>query len=171
MALSIICGNPNSATKAFADLKADLDWEKAAQLIDQIKVDVLAQAVKDLKVSTDKFATQIPTLEDELKHLGSKVVAVKDLNVSTDKFATQIPTLEDEVKHLGNKVVDGLNEVRAWELCLGQTTRVNDDYKKQISQLTKKLESNSYGLFQNTPLSFHHLPTNPALAHRIRCRA
>jgi hypothetical protein len=45
--------------------------------------------------------------------------AVKDLKISTDK-----------VKHLENKVVDGLNEVRARELCLERTTRANDDYKK-----------------------------------------
>jgi outer membrane murein-binding lipoprotein Lpp len=35
---------------------------------------VLAQAVKDLKISADKFATQIPTLEDKVKHLENKVV-------------------------------------------------------------------------------------------------
>jgi hypothetical protein len=94
--------------------------------------------------------------------------AAKDLKGSTDKFATQISTIEDKVKHLGNKVVDGFNEVLARELCLGQTTRVNDGYQKQISQLTKKLESKSLCHFQNAPLSFHHLPTNPTLARRIR---
>jgi hypothetical protein len=57
--------------------------------------------------------------------------AVKDLKISVDKFADQIPTLEDKVKHQENKVVDGLNDVRAWELCLEHTTRANDDYKKQ----------------------------------------
>jgi hypothetical protein len=46
-----------------------------------------------------------------------------------------------------NKVVDGLNEVRAWELCMEHTTRANDDYQKQISQLTKKLESMSFDRF------------------------
>jgi outer membrane murein-binding lipoprotein Lpp len=66
--------------------------------------------------------------------------AVKDLKISTDKFATQIPTLEDKVKDLENKVVDGLNEVRAQDLCLEHTTRANNDYKKQNAQLTKKLE-------------------------------
>jgi outer membrane murein-binding lipoprotein Lpp len=66
--------------------------------------------------------------------------AVKDLKITTDKFASQISTLEDKVKHLENKVVDGLNEVRAWELCLELTTQANDDYKKHNAQLTKKLE-------------------------------
>jgi hypothetical protein len=71
--------------------------------------------------------------------------AVKDLKISTDKFTAQIPTLEDKVKHLKNKVVDGLNEVWARELCMECTTRANEDYKKQNAQLTKKLESNSFG--------------------------
>jgi hypothetical protein len=41
----------------------------------------------------------------------------------------------------GVTVVEGLNEVRAWELYLERSTRANDDYQKQIAQLTKKLES------------------------------
>jgi hypothetical protein len=99
--LDIIPGNPDSATKAFADLKSDLDGEMVARLAAQIEVDVLAWAVKHLKISAEKFATQIPTLEDK-------------------------------VKHLENKVVDGLNE----------------DYQKQISQLTMKLESESLAAFR-----------------------
>jgi hypothetical protein len=74
MALGIIPSNPDSAAKAFADLKADLDGEKAAWLTAQIKVDVLTRAVKDLKISADKFATQIPNLEHMVKHLENKVV-------------------------------------------------------------------------------------------------
>jgi hypothetical protein len=34
----------------------------------------LARAVKDLKISNDKFAAQIPTLKDQVKHLENKVV-------------------------------------------------------------------------------------------------
>jgi hypothetical protein len=140
MALDIIPGNPDLVDQAFADLKADLDGEKAARLAAQIEIDVLSRAVKDPKISTDKFATQIPTLEDK-------------------------------VKHLVNKVVDGLNEVQARELCLERTTWANGDYQKQISQLTKKLESKSFGHFQNAPIPFNLLPTDLASAHRIRCRA
>jgi hypothetical protein len=33
--------------------------------------------------------------------------------------------------HLENKVVNGLNEIRARELCLERTTQANDDYKEQ----------------------------------------
>jgi hypothetical protein len=71
--------------------------------------------------------------------------AVKDLKISANRFAAQIPTLEDKVKHLEDKMVDGLNEVRARELCLECTTRANDDYKKQNAQLTKGVESKSLG--------------------------
>jgi hypothetical protein len=114
MALGIVPSDPDLATKAFVDLKIELDKEKAARIAAQIKISMLTQLVKDLKISTDKFAARIPTL----KH---------------------------KVKHLENKVVDGLNEVRAWELCLERTTRANDDYKKQNAQLTKKLESKPFG--------------------------
>jgi hypothetical protein len=110
MAFGIISGAPNSETKAFADLKVHLNEEKAAQIMAQIEVDVLSQVVRDLKISADRFATQIPTLEGK-------------------------------VKHLENKVVDGLNKIRARELCLENTTWANDDYLKQVTQLTKMLES------------------------------
>jgi uncharacterized coiled-coil protein SlyX len=109
MALGIIPGALDSASKDFVDMKVDLDEEKVARLAAQVEIDVLSQAVKDL-------------------------------TTFTDKFATQIPILEDKVKHLENKVVDGLNEVRAWELCLECTT-ANDEFQMQISQLTEKLES------------------------------
>jgi chromosome segregation ATPase len=114
MVLGIVPGDPDSATKAFVDLKTELDNEKATRKAAEIEVDMLARAVKDLKILADKFTAQIPTLEDK-------------------------------VKHLENKVVDVLNEVKAQELCLECTTRANEDYKKQNTQLTKKLESKSFG--------------------------
>jgi hypothetical protein len=122
MALGIIPGDPDSTSKAFADVKTELDKEKAAQKAAQIEVDTLTQTINDLKI----FA---------------------------DKFAARIPTLEDQVKHLENKVVDGLNEIRAQELYLEGTTLVNNDYKEQNTQLTRKLESKSLGHFENI-LSF-----------------
>jgi ribosomal protein L10 len=69
MALGVIPSDPNSAAKAFADLKTELDKEKTTQKAAQIEVDTLARAVKDLKISTAKFAAQIPTLEDQVKNL------------------------------------------------------------------------------------------------------
>jgi chromosome segregation ATPase len=97
MALDVIPGAPGSEAKAFADLKVDLDEENAARVAAQVKANVLSRTVHDLKVSADRFASQIPTLEDK-------------------------------VKHLEDKVVEGLKEVRAWELCLERITQANDDY-------------------------------------------
>jgi hypothetical protein len=74
MALGIVPGDPDSAAKAFANLKIRLDKEKAAQKAAQIEVDALTRAVKDLKIYADKFAAQIPTLKDKVKHLGHTVV-------------------------------------------------------------------------------------------------
>jgi hypothetical protein len=73
---------------------------------------------------------------------------VGDLKILADRFATQILILEEKVKHLDNKVLDGLNEIRARELCLEHTTKVNDYYKSENAQLTSKLES-------KLPWSFH----------------
>jgi septal ring factor EnvC (AmiA/AmiB activator) len=110
MALGIVPGDLHSAAKTFVDLKAELEKEKAAREMTQAEVDMLTRAVKDLKISTDKFTTQAPILEEK-------------------------------IKHLDNKVIDGLNEVRAKVLDLEHTTKANDDYKKQNTQLTRKLES------------------------------
>jgi hypothetical protein len=57
VALGIIPGASDSTTNAFADLKVDLDKEKAARLVAQIEVDVLTQAVRDLKIFADRFAS------------------------------------------------------------------------------------------------------------------
>jgi archaellum component FlaC len=85
MAHGIVPSDPDSVTKGFADLKTELDNEKAARKEAQFEVDMLARAVKDMKILADNFATQIPTFEDK-------------------------------VKYLEDKVVDGINEVRTWEL-------------------------------------------------------
>jgi hypothetical protein len=57
MALSIIPGAPDSAAKAFADLKANLDEEKVTRVTTQIEVDVLTQVVWALKISANRFAS------------------------------------------------------------------------------------------------------------------
>jgi hypothetical protein len=58
MALGIVPSDSDLAAKVFADLKAA-----------QIEVDTLTQAVKGLTISDDKFAAQILTLEEKVKHL------------------------------------------------------------------------------------------------------
>jgi hypothetical protein len=81
--------------------------------------------------------------------------AVKYLKIYVDKFAAQIPTLEEKVKHLENKLVDGLNKIRAWELCLECTTIANDNYKNENAQLTEKLESKFPWSFKALPPSWN----------------
>jgi predicted RNase H-like nuclease (RuvC/YqgF family) len=112
LVLGIIPGAPCSETQALANSKADLDKEKAARVTAWVKANVLSQVVHDLRASADRFTTQIPTLEDM-------------------------------VKHLEDKVVEGLKEVRAQELYLEHTTQSKDNYQKEVTQLTKKLESKS----------------------------
>jgi hypothetical protein len=74
MAPGIVPSDPDSAAKAFVDLKTKLYKEKAAQIVGQIEINVLTRAVKELKISADRFAAQIPTLEDKIKHIENKVV-------------------------------------------------------------------------------------------------
>jgi hypothetical protein len=74
MALGIAPGDPDSTTKAFVDLKTELDMERATWVTGQVKIDVLTRAIKDLKISADRFMAQIPTLKDKVKHLENKVV-------------------------------------------------------------------------------------------------
>jgi predicted nucleic acid-binding Zn-ribbon protein len=74
MVLNIVPSDPNSVTKAFANLKAELDKEKAARITGQVEIDVLTRVVKNLKISADRFTRQISTLKDKIKHLENKVV-------------------------------------------------------------------------------------------------
>jgi chromosome segregation ATPase len=62
------------AAKSLATLKVELMEEKAARENSQAKNKTLAQAVEDLKKTANKFATQIPVLEDKVKHLDNKVL-------------------------------------------------------------------------------------------------
>jgi hypothetical protein len=89
-----------------------------------------AKALIDLKANLDeeKAARVIAQIEANVLSW-----AVWDLKVSANGFATQIPTPEDKVKNLEDNVVEGLNEVRARELCLRCTTRANDDYQKEVA--------------------------------------
>jgi hypothetical protein len=104
--------------------------------------DSAAKAIIDLKIELHKEKAALIIAQIKIDVLTR---VVKDLKISADRFATRIPTLKDKVKHLEDKVVDGLNEVRARELCIECTTQANDDYKKQNAHLTKKLKSKSLG--------------------------
>jgi chromosome segregation ATPase len=72
MALGIVLGDLDSTTKAFTDLKVELEKEKAAREVAQAEVNTLTWTVKDLEISTNKFATQVPILEEKVKHLETR---------------------------------------------------------------------------------------------------
>jgi uncharacterized coiled-coil protein SlyX len=74
MALGIVPGDLDTTAKAFANMKVELEREKAAQEMAHAEVDTLTQAVKDLKIFADKFTAQIPILEEKVKHIDNKVV-------------------------------------------------------------------------------------------------
>jgi chromosome segregation ATPase len=110
LALGVEPGDQDSAVKYLAALKAELAQGKAAREKAQAENETLARAVDDLKKSADRFATQIPDLEEK-------------------------------IKHLDNKVLHGLTELRAQELNLEPTTKANESYKSQNSELRKKSET------------------------------
>jgi hypothetical protein len=62
MALGIVLGDPDSTAKSFVGLntKLDKEKEKAARITAQIEIDVLTQAAKDLKISTDRLPLEFP---------------------------------------------------------------------------------------------------------------
>jgi chromosome segregation ATPase len=55
-------------------LKTELAEEKATWEKAQAENETLAPAVDDLKRSMDRFATQIPNLEEKIKHLNNKIL-------------------------------------------------------------------------------------------------
>jgi phage-related tail protein len=74
MALGIDPSDQDSAAKTFTGLRTEMVKEKTAQEKAQDEVETLAQTVKDLKKTADKFAAQIPILEEKVKHLDNKVI-------------------------------------------------------------------------------------------------
>jgi chromosome segregation ATPase len=74
VALGIEPRDQDSAAKSLATLKTELIEEKATREIVQAKNETLIRAVEDLKNTADTFATQIPILEEKIKHLDSKVL-------------------------------------------------------------------------------------------------
>jgi phage-related tail protein len=74
MAMGIIPGDLDSVAKAFANLKAKLEKGKVARETAKAEVDILTRSVKDLKISADKFVTQVTILEEKVKRLDNKVI-------------------------------------------------------------------------------------------------
>jgi hypothetical protein len=55
MALGVVPGDPDSATKALAHMKDELVKEKATREIENTEVETLTRAVGDQKISVDRF--------------------------------------------------------------------------------------------------------------------
>jgi chromosome segregation ATPase len=72
--LGVKPGDQDSATRSLTALKTELAEEKAAREKAQAKTETLAWAVEGLKKSTDRFATQIPDIEEKIKLLDNKVL-------------------------------------------------------------------------------------------------
>jgi hypothetical protein len=65
LALSVKPGDQDSAAKSLVALKTKLAEEKDAREKVQSENETLARVVDDLKKSADRFAAQIPDLEEK----------------------------------------------------------------------------------------------------------
>jgi hypothetical protein len=74
MAPGVERGDQDSAAKSLVALKSELVAEKAAQEKAQSEAESLALVTGDLKKTADGLATQVPILEEKLKHLDNKVL-------------------------------------------------------------------------------------------------
>jgi hypothetical protein len=59
---------------------------------------VLTQAVKNLKLSADRFTSKIPTLEDKVKHLENKVVDVLNEARAQELYLERTTQANDDYK-------------------------------------------------------------------------
>jgi uncharacterized coiled-coil protein SlyX len=62
------------ATRSLATLESELAEEKVVQEKAQTETETLDRVVEDLKKSADRFAAQIPVLEEKVKHLDNQVL-------------------------------------------------------------------------------------------------
>jgi thioredoxin-like negative regulator of GroEL len=64
--LCVELGDKDSATRYLASLKSKLADDKASWKEAQVEVEALARAVGDLKKMVEKFASQVPELEEKV---------------------------------------------------------------------------------------------------------
>jgi chromosome segregation ATPase len=74
LALDVKPGDQDSAIRSLAALKTKLAEERVVQEKALAKNETLTHAIDDLKKSADRFAAQIPDLEEKIKHLDDKVL-------------------------------------------------------------------------------------------------
>jgi hypothetical protein len=79
-------------------LKAALDAENAARVIAQVKANVLSRAVRDLKVSANRFTTQIPTLENKVKHLEARGLCLERSTQANNNYQKGVDQLTKKLE-------------------------------------------------------------------------
>jgi chromosome segregation ATPase len=97
--LSVKPRDQDSAAKSLTALKSELEEEKAAREKAQVEVETLAWVVDDLKKSADRFATQIPILEEKVKHLDNKVLDMLNDACANEVSLEQITKANEDYKN------------------------------------------------------------------------
>jgi predicted nucleic acid-binding Zn-ribbon protein len=91
--LSVEPGDKDSAARYLAFLKAELEEEKAVLEEAQAKVQTLTLAVGNLKKTTNKFAAQVPKLEEkvmvELNKLSTKELSLELTTKANEDYKSQ----------------------------------------------------------------------------------
>jgi hypothetical protein len=82
---------------------------------------------------------------------------------TVDQLAAHVPSLETQVKNLNDKIADPNTELCARELSLERTTTTKDDFQRQSTRLTKKLEG-MYSPFCHLSLIFTHYQPHACFA-------
>jgi hypothetical protein len=84
-ALGVEPGDWGSVAKSIATLENELDEEKVAREKAQANAKTLTWAVEELKKTTHQLTAQVPTLEDQVKHMDNKI-----LNLLTKLWAKEL---------------------------------------------------------------------------------
>jgi predicted nucleic acid-binding Zn-ribbon protein len=108
-ALSVDPGDKDLAASYLASLKSKLVHEKAARKQAQDEVETLSRAVGDLKKMADKFAAQVPALEenilDGLKGLRDKELSLERSTKAKEDYRSKNASL---TKKLESKLLSPL---------------------------------------------------------------
>jgi hypothetical protein len=123
-------------------------------------------AAKSFATRKNQLAEEKTAREKAQANVDTLAWAAEELKNTTDRFTAQVLTLEEKVKHLDNEVLDSLTKLRAKELSLEQTTKVNVDYKSQNARLMKKLESKYSLLVSHGSYALINFLITPFQRHR-----
>jgi chromosome segregation ATPase len=91
--LDIESGDNESTGRYLASLKSELMEEKATRKKAEAKVETLVWEISDLRITTDKFAAQVPALEekvlDGLKELHAKELSLERTTKAIEDYKSQ----------------------------------------------------------------------------------